>query len=124
MSTGSLGQGLSPGVGMALGARVLGKDFRTWVMLGDGEIQEGQIWEAAFVASRYALDNLTAILDWNHLQQYGWATPQGYGTGARRDPVDSPKAKWLVVWMAGGGMRRPRHRRLLGGLLDRSLDAG
>jgi transketolase len=94
MSTGSLGQGLSPGVGMALGARVLGKDFHTWVMLGDGEIQEGQIWEAAFVASRYALANLTAILDWNHLQQYGWATPAGYATGARRDPVDSPKAKW------------------------------
>ena len=63
MSTGSLGQGLSPGVGMALGARILHKDFHTWVMLGDGEIQEGQIWEAAFVAARYGLDNLTAILD-------------------------------------------------------------
>jgi transketolase len=94
MSTGSLGQGLSPGVGMAIGAGVLGKDFRTWVMLGDGEIQEGQIWEAAFVASRYALDNLTAILDWNHLQQYGWPTEAGYTTGARRDPVDFPAAKW------------------------------
>ncbi|HLG51979.1 MAG TPA: transketolase, partial [Chloroflexota bacterium] len=70
MSTGSLGQGLSPGVGMALGARLLGKDFHTWVMLGDGEIQEGQIWEAAFVAERYRLDNLTAILDYNGLQQY------------------------------------------------------
>ena len=50
MSTGSFGQGLSPGVGMAIGARLSGKDFRTWVMLGDGEIQEGQIWEAAFTA--------------------------------------------------------------------------
>jgi transketolase len=94
MSTGSLGQGLSPGVGMALGARVLGKDFRTWVMLGDGEIQEGQIWEAAFTAARYGLENLTAILDWNHLQQYGWATDAGYAKNARRDPVDSPAAKW------------------------------
>ncbi len=94
MSTGSLGQGLSPGVGMALGARILGKDFRTWVMLGDGEIQEGQIWEAAFVAARYGLDHVTAIVDWNHLQQYGWATDAGYGVIARRDPVDSPAAKW------------------------------
>lgn len=94
MSTGSLGQGLSPGVGMALGARFLGKDFRTWVMLGDGEIQEGQIWEAAATAARYALDNLIAILDWNHLQQFGWATPQGYGSTARLDPITSPQEKW------------------------------
>ena len=94
MSTGSLGQGLSPGVGMALGARILHKDFRTWVMLGDGEIQEGQIWEAAFVAARYELDNLTAILDWNHLQQYGWATDAGYGVTNRRDPVEAPAEKW------------------------------
>jgi transketolase len=94
MSTGSLGQGLSPGIGIALGARMLGKAFRTWVMLGDGEIQEGQIWEAAFCAARYELDNLTAILDWNHLQQFGWATDEGYASLARRDPVDSPRAKW------------------------------
>ena len=94
MSTGSLGQGLSPGLGMALGARLLGKDFRTWVMLGDGETQEGQVWEAAFVAARYALDNLTAILDWNHLQQYGWASTAGYGQTPRRDPADAPSAKW------------------------------
>ena len=94
MSTGSLGQGLSPGVGMALGARFLKKDFHTWVMLGDGEIQEGEIWEAAFVASRYELGNVTAILDWNHLQQYGWSTPAGYGDIARRDPVEAPAEKW------------------------------
>jgi len=94
MSTGSLGQGLSPGVGMALGARMLGKEFRTWVMLGDGEIQEGQIWEAAFVAARYGLDTLTAILDWNHLQQFGWATSTGYTNSSRLDPVENPVAKW------------------------------
>ncbi len=94
MSTGSLGQGLSPGVGMALAARMLGKSFRTWVMLGDGEIQEGQIWEAAFCAARYELGNLTAILDWNHLQQFGWPTADGYGAIARRDPADAPRAKW------------------------------
>src|SRR5213083_245352 len=71
-STGSLGQGLSVGVGMALGAKLKEKDFHTWVILGDGEIQEGQVWEAAFVADRYGLDNLTAILDFNKLQQFGW----------------------------------------------------
>jgi transketolase len=79
---------------MALGARIIGKDFRTWVMLGDGEIQEGQIWEAAFIASRYELENLTAILDWNHLQQFGWSTQAGYANSARRDPTDSPAEKW------------------------------
>ncbi len=94
MSTGSLGQGLSPGLGMALAARKLGRAFRTWVMLGDGEIQEGQIWEAAFCASRYQADTLTAILDWNHLQQFGWATADGYASIARRDPTDDPRAKW------------------------------
>lgn len=94
MSTGSLGQGLSPGIGMALAARRLHKTFRTWVMLGDGEMQEGQIWEAAFSASRYALDNLTAVLDWNHLQQYGWASDDGYASTARLDPAPNPRAKW------------------------------
>jgi transketolase len=94
MSTGSLGQGLSPGVGMALGARFLNLDFLTWVMMGDGEMQEGQIWEAAQVAARYNLDNLIAILDWNHLQQFGWATEAGYGSSARLDPVTMPAEKW------------------------------
>jgi len=94
MSTGSLGQGLSPGVGMALGARFLGKDFRTWVMVGDGDAQEGQIWEAAMVASRYDLDNLTAILDLNGLQQVGWPTEAGYTARARRPPLDQPRERW------------------------------
>src|SRR5437763_2289722 len=67
MSTGSLGQGLSPGVGMAIGARRRGLDFRTYVMLGDGELQEGQVWEAAVVAARYGLDNLVAIVDRSRL---------------------------------------------------------
>ena len=71
-STGSLGQGLSVGVGLALGGKLKKQDFHTWVILGDGEIQEGQVWEAAFVADRYELDNLTAILDFNQLQQFGW----------------------------------------------------
>jgi transketolase len=72
MSTGSLGMGISAGVGMALGARLTGRDCRTFVILGDGECQEGQVWEAAFVAARYGLDNLIAIVDHNGLQQFGW----------------------------------------------------
>jgi transketolase len=71
-STGSLGQGLSTGAGMALAAKKLGKDFHTWVMLGDGEIEEGMVWETVISAPRYGLDNLTAIIDINGLQQYGW----------------------------------------------------
>jgi transketolase len=71
-STGSLGQGLSAGAGMALGAKKQGKDFHTWVMLGDGEIEEGMVWETVISAPRFGLDNLTAIIDVNGLQQYGW----------------------------------------------------
>jgi transketolase len=75
-STGSLGQGLSYGIGLALSARLSQRDFHTWVMLGDGEVQEGMVWEAMHVAPRYNLSNLTAIVDLNGLQQYGWeATP-------------------------------------------------
>lgn len=68
MSTGSLGQGLSAGVGMALGARQLGLKSRVFVLLGDGECQEGQVWEAALTASHYRLSNLTAIVDVNGIQ--------------------------------------------------------
>jgi len=68
---GSLGQGLSVGVGMALAGKLDKKNYRTYVLLGDGEIQEGQIWEAAMSASHYRLDNLTAIVDRNGLQQSG-----------------------------------------------------
>jgi len=70
-STGSLGQGLSLGVGHALAARVDKKDFHTYVMTGDGELGEGQIWEAAASAAKYGLDNLTAVVDRNHYQQTG-----------------------------------------------------
>jgi transketolase len=93
MSTGSLGQGLSPGVGMAMGARLTDLDFHTWVILGDGEIQEGQIWEACFTASRYELGNLTAILDYNHLPQFGWPSAGGY---SRERPIDEPAAKFAA----------------------------
>lgn len=72
MSTGSLGMGISAGLGMALGARLTGNPARTFVILGDGECQEGQVWEAAFVAARYGLDRLVAIVDHNRLSQFGW----------------------------------------------------
>ncbi len=65
MSTGALGQGLSAAIGMALGARLKHKDFRTYVIVSDGESGEGQTWEAAMFAAKYKLDNLVAILDYN-----------------------------------------------------------
>ncbi len=68
MSTGSLGQGISTAVGMALGAKLQGKAFRVYAPLGDGEIEEGQVWEAAMLAGNRKLDNLVAIVDWNNLQ--------------------------------------------------------
>ena len=68
MSTGSLGQGISTAVGMALGGKISGKDFRVYTVLGDGEIQEGQVWEAAMYASAKGLDNLVAVIDNNNLQ--------------------------------------------------------
>lgn len=68
MSTGSLGQGLSAAIGMALGLRMDGGSQRVYALLGDGEVQEGQIWEAAMSAGHFKLDNLTAFLDYNNLQ--------------------------------------------------------
>lgn len=68
MSTGSLGQGISVAAGMALGAKHQGKTYRVYTLLGDGEIQEGQVWEACMLAAHYKLDNLCVIVDNNGLQ--------------------------------------------------------
>lgn len=68
MSTGSLGQGISAANGMAKAAKMDGKTYRVYAVLGDGEIEEGQVWEAAMFAAHYQLDNLTAFLDFNGLQ--------------------------------------------------------
>lgn len=68
MSSGSLGQGISAAVGMAYGAKLQGKDFRTYTLLGDGECEEGQVWEACMFAGHRKLDNFCAILDYNGLQ--------------------------------------------------------
>lgn len=74
MTSGSLGQGLSIGVGMALGAKADQLKSRVYVLLGDGEIQEGQVWEAAMSAAKYKLDNLVAIVDINNLQVDGFCS--------------------------------------------------
>jgi len=68
MSTGSLGQGLSAANGMALAGKLDGKDYRVYALLGDGEMAEGQVWEAAMASAHYKLDNVTAIIDYNGLQ--------------------------------------------------------
>jgi transketolase len=71
-STGSLGQGLSVAIGMGLAARLDGKSWRTYVVLGDGEIQEGQIWEAAMFGAFHRIDNVVAIVDYNRIQLDGF----------------------------------------------------
>ena len=68
MTTGSLGQGVSAACGMALGAKLAGSDRRVYALVGDGESEEGQVWESAMFAAHYGLDNLCYILDWNGLQ--------------------------------------------------------
>ena len=68
MSTGSLGLGFSTACGMALAAKIDGKSYRTYAIVGDGESEEGQIWEAAMFAAHYKLDNLCVVFDWNGLQ--------------------------------------------------------
>ena len=68
MSTGSLGQGLSVANGMALAGKLDDKSYRVYAYLGDGELQEGQVWEAAMTSAHYKLDNLTAFVDYNGLQ--------------------------------------------------------
>lgn len=100
-STGSLGQGLSIGVGHALAARMDGRKYHTYVMLGDGEMGEGQVWEAIAAAEKYQLDNLTAIIDRNGYQQ----------TGATKDVLDltefQPKLEafgWHVQTIEGNDM--------------------
>ena len=68
MSTGSLGQGISAAVGMALAGKLDGKDYRVYTLLGDGEIEEGQVWEAAMSAAKFKLDDMCAVVDVNGLQ--------------------------------------------------------
>jgi len=86
MTVGSLGQGICAGLGMALAAKQQGKDFRVWVVLGDGEMQEGSVWEAAMAAPKWKLDNLTVILDKNRIQNDDFVEATM--------PVDPVPEKW------------------------------
>ena len=74
MSSGSLGLGISAACGMALSAKAYGNDYRVYTIVGDGESEEGQVWEAAMFAAHYKLDNLVAVVDWNGLQIDGPVT--------------------------------------------------
>jgi transketolase len=85
-STGALGHGLSIGVGMALAARMQGRDSRIFVAMGDGEINEGSVWEAALCAGKHRLGNLTALIDYNKLQSAGPVTAI--------QPLEPLAAKW------------------------------
>jgi len=87
-NTGSLAQGLSVGVGMALGGKLDKRDYKVYVILGDGELNEGQIWEAITAASVYKLDNLVAIIDRNKFQASG-PTKEIYDTGNIKSKFDA-----------------------------------
>lgn len=99
MSSGSLGLGFSAAIGMALGARLAHRSFTTFVMLGDGECNEGIVWEGAHVAQRHALDHLVAIVDKNQLQQFNW---RGEGPhGCRAPYTDSElRDRWSAFGWA------------------------
>ena len=88
MTVGSLGQGICAGMGMALGAKHLGKDFHVWVIIGDGEMQEGSVWEAAMASAKWKLDNLTVILDKNRIQNDDFVSATM--------PIDPVREKWAA----------------------------
>lgn len=112
-STGSLGTGISVAVGSAAGARVMGKDYRTYCIVGDGECDEGQVWEAVMFAAQHKIDKLTVLVDWNKQQldgytkdimdlgnpeakfrEFGWntMTVNGHDVVAINDAIDAAKA--------------------------------
>jgi transketolase len=88
MTVGSLGQGFSAGIGMALSGKLRKKDYHVWVVIGDGEMQEGAVWEAAMAGAKWKLDNLTVILDRNRLQNDDFVDDTM--------PVDPVPDKWLA----------------------------
>src|ERR1041385_5015579 len=113
VATGSLGQGLSVGVGMGLSARLDKLDFRTYVLLGDGECAEGSVWEAASLAGIYKLQNLVAIVDANRLGQ-SQATPFGHDTevyakrfeafGWRTEVIDGHDMEEILEVLGAAGL--------------------
>ncbi len=103
MTVGSLGQGLSAGLGMALAGKLQKKDYHVWVVVGDGEAQEGSIWEAAMAASTWNIDNLTAILDNNGIQNDTFTDD----IIIRRDQAAKWKAfGWNVIEINGHDMEQ------------------
>lgn len=102
-STGSLGQGLSIGAGLALGAKMQGKNYRTFVMTGDGELDEGQVWEAALFCGNKKIDNLVAIVDSNKQQLDGWIADI-----APLEPLDDKWKSfgWEVIEIDGHDMNQ------------------
>jgi transketolase len=95
MSSGSLGLGFSAAFGMALGAKATGQDFTVYAMVGDGECNEGIVWEGAHAANRFGVDNLVVIVDHNKLQQYGW---RGATAATRTSPYagDQLRNRWAA----------------------------
>lgn len=91
-STGSLGHGLPISIGIALAAKKDGKKFKVYVLMGDGECQEGSVWEGAMIASRLKLDNLIGIIDANNLQ--------GYDRVSNIQPIETFRAKWKAFGWA------------------------
>ena len=102
VATGSLGQGICAAIGIALNARRIGSDYRTYVLLGDGEMAEGSVWEAADVGADYKLDNLCAIIDVNG------ARPEP-GRRSSATTWTSIAARWKAFGWHTHRRRRPRH---------------
>lgn len=116
-STGALGHGLAVGVGMAMAARIKGASYRVFVVLGDGELDEGSVWESALAAAHHGLANLTVIVDYNKLQSYGPVTEvwnleplpdkwRAFGFDAVE--VDGHDVDALRAALAAGASDRPR----------------
>ena len=103
MSTGSLGQGLSMACGIALAGKMDGKDYNTYCLLGDGELQSGQNWEAAMFARQYSLNNLIAFVDRNHLQITG--NTEG-AVGLEPLPEKWKAFGWNVIMIKGHSIRQ------------------
>ncbi len=103
MSSGALGQGLSFGIGVALKARLDRQNYFTYVLMGDGETQEGQVWEAAMAAAQFKLDNLIAIVDKNGIQIDGWTRDV-----MNIDPLDEKwrSFNWNVIETAGNDLAK------------------
>ena len=104
--TGSLGQGLAAGFGMALALR--GSKQHVWVVLGDGECQEGQVWEAAMLAARYRVENLHAIIDCNGAQECGWH----HDDRLEQAPLPNALAKWSSFGWAASEVDGHQHAAL------------